>query len=82
MAWVSYIHRHQPGYSRDSTAWLLAPIVPPFREGRSRSSLFRRVLDGLVLLHGLFPIGAIELLNDHAPHGALVKAVWGNPWGR
>lgn len=67
------------GCGGDSAIRLLAPVVPLSQEGRSRSSLLRHVLDGLVLLHGLFPIGAIELLNDHAPHGALVKAVWGNP---
>lgn len=41
-------------------------------------SLFGHVLDGLVLLHGSLPVTAIELLSDHTPHSALVKAVGGN----
>lgn len=73
---AGHSHRHRRGAA--GTAKLPAAIVPPFQEGRSRSSLFRHVLDGLVLLHGLFPVGAIELLDDHTPHGALIEAMWGD----
>lgn len=45
---------------------------------RSRSSLFRHVLDGLVLLHGSLPVTAIEFLSDHTPDSAFIKAVGGN----
>lgn len=55
-----------------------SPLIPPFQEGRSRSSLFRHVLDGLVLLHGLLPMATIEFLSDHTPHGAFIQTVWGN----
>lgn len=42
------------------------------------SSLFRHVLDGLVLLHGSFPVTAIEFLGDHTPNSAFIKAVGGD----
>lgn len=51
----------------------------PFLDRRHRSSLLGHVLDGLMLLHGLLPVAAIELLHHHAAHGALVQAVGGNP---
>lgn len=65
-----------------TSARRLAPTVPPFRDGRSRSSLLRHVLDGLVLLHGLFPIGPVELLDDHTPHSALIQAMGSDSWRR
>lgn len=59
----------------------MAPSFLLSRKGEGRRSLFRHVLDGLVLLHGLLPIAAIEFLDDHAPHSALIQAVWGDSWG-
>lgn len=56
---------------------VLAPVIAPFQEGRGRSSLFRP--GGLVRLHGLFSITAIEFLSDHTRPGALIQAVWGDP---
>ena len=51
----------------------------PFLDRRRGSSLLGHVLDGLMLLHGLFPVAAIELFHHHAAHGALIQAVGGNP---
>lgn len=71
--WVSHIHEHHQGAA--GTAKLLVPTIPPAQEGRSRSSLFRQVLDGLVLLHGFLPTDAIKFLTDHIPGSALIQAV-------
>ena len=51
----------------------------PFLDRRRGSSFLGHVLDGLMLLHGLLPVAAIELFHHHAAHGALVQAVGGNP---
>lgn len=61
---------------------LLAPSFLLSRKEESRRSLFRHALDGLVLLHGFLPIAAIEFLDDHTPHSALIQTVWGDSWGK
>lgn len=43
----------------------------PFLDRRRGSSFLGHVLDGLMLLHGLLPVAAIELFHHHAAHGAL-----------
>lgn len=53
-------------------------LLMPSQERGSMSSLFRHVLDGLVLLHGFLPVAAIEFLSDHTPHSAFIEAVGGN----
>lgn len=60
------------------TAEMGAATGPP--AGGGRGSLLRHALDGLVLLHGLLPVAAVELLDHHAAHGALVQAVGGDPY--
>lgn len=66
-----------PRHGKESK--VAGPNHSSFSKGRrGRSSLFRHVLDGLVLFHGLLPITAIEFLSDHTPHSALIQAVGGD----
>lgn len=78
--WVSHIHQHPQGAA--GTAKLLVPIILPAQEGRSWCSLFRHVLDYLVLLCGSFPIDVTEFLMDYilavpsSRHNSGASRVW------